>query len=72
MSLQVITSSVAFAFIVAHQRTFGAGQVYYESLLDQAAAAGVSPSAGEVALLGLARVLIGKSVSRCGQFCFLS
>ena len=55
----MITSSVAFGFILAHQRTLGADQVYYESLLDQAAAAGVSPAASRIVLLGAARILVG-------------
>ena len=55
----MITSSVAFGFILAHQRTLGADQAYYESLLDQAAAAGVTPAVSRIVLLGAARVLVG-------------
>ena len=56
----MITSSVAFGFILAHQRTLGPDQVYYESLLDQAAAAGVSTSASQIVFLGAARILVGR------------
>ncbi len=52
---------VAFGFILAHQRTLGPDQVYYGALLDQAAASGISPTTTQLALLGLARILVGKS-----------
>ncbi len=51
---------VAFGFILAHQRTLGPDQVYYGALLDQAAASGYSPTTTQLALLGLARILVGK------------